>query len=332
MPLYLIINNVGVSMNYFSALQTFIHVAELQSFNRAASELSIKRSTVSRHISGLEEHLHITLFNRTSRGLSLTEAGTLFFPKAKELLHNLAEAKAATMALNQHPSGQLKLTVPGAFCRHHVLKLIDKFFLSYPDIDIYLRYSTGQESLIGTETDLAICFGALNQSTIRARKLATHSYAAYASPSCLHRPGFPLHVQQLIASAFFIPSEIGWYWREGKGEWQETGTHRLPRLISREEEVLLERAKNNQGIVVLPEWLAFNALKAGELVKVFPQITFQPGREPTDIWLAYPHKKTVSSKVRAFIDFMIAEIGEKPYWLDSPTATEKQPQRHPLTE
>ncbi|RNN90126.1 DNA-binding transcriptional LysR family regulator [Raoultella planticola] len=315
MPSYLIINNVGVSMNYFSALQSFIHVAELQSFNRAASELSIKRSTVSRHISGLEEHLHITLFNRTSRGLSLTEAGTLFFPKAKELLHNLAEAKAATMALNQHPSGQLKLTVPGAFCRHHVLKLIDKFFLRYPDIDIYLRYGTGQESLIGTKTDLAICFGTLNPSTVHARKLATQSYAAYASPACLQRPGFPLHVQQLIASAFFIPSEAGWFWRAGKGEWQETGMHRLPRLISREEEVLLERAKNNQGIVVLPEWLAFNAVQAGELVKVFPHIAFQPGREATNLWLAYPHKKTVSSKVRAFIDFMIAEIGEKPYWL-----------------
>ncbi|WP_164887132.1 LysR family transcriptional regulator [Raoultella planticola] len=305
-------------MNYFSALQTFIHVAELQSFNRAADELSIKRSTVSRHISGLEEHLHITLFNRTSRGLSLTEAGTLFYPKAKALLQNLAEARAATMALNQSPSGRLKLAVPSAFCRHQLLGLIDKFLLRYPDIDIYLRYTTGQESMIGTETDLAIYFGTLNQSTLRARKLAIHSYAAYASPVCLQRPGFPLHVQQLIASAFFTPSEAGWYWRQGQDEWQETGIHRLSRLFSQEDEVLLERAKNNQGIAILPEWMAFNALKTGELIKVFPQITFQPGRELTDIWLTYPHKKTVSSKVRAFIDFMIAEVGEKPYWLGEP--------------
>lgn len=302
-------------MNYFSALQTFIHVAELQGFNRAADELSIKRSTVSRHISGLEEHLHIMLLNRTSRGLSLTEAGTLFYPKAKALLQNLAEAKAATMALNQSPSGRLKLAVPSAFCRHQLLGLIDKFLLNYPDIDIYLRYITGQESMIGMETDLAICFGTLNQSTVRARKLAVHSYAAYASPVCLQLPGFPLHVQQLIASAFFTPNEAGWYWRQGQGEWMETGIHRLSRLFSQEDEVLLERAKNNQGIAILPEWMAFNAVKTGEIVKVFPQITFQPGRELTDIWLTYPHKKTVSSKVRAFIDFMIAEVGDKPYWL-----------------
>ena len=119
-------------MDYFAALNAFVEAAHANNFSRAAEKLSIKASTVSRYIKDLEHDLGIALFNRSTRTLRLTEGGETFLHHAVRVLDELEQAKHATASLNQHPRGLLKLNLPPAFARHHVLPLLGEFMAQHP--------------------------------------------------------------------------------------------------------------------------------------------------------------------------------------------------------
>lgn len=164
-------------MDYFAAMSAFVRTVELGSFSKAAEALDVKVSTVSRHVSGLEEDLRAALFNRSTRRLHLTEAGKTFHAHALQVLAELEQARSATMSLNARPQGVLRINVPSAFGRRHIVPHLKDFVREYPDIKLDVTLTDLQVDLIETGTDVAVRIGALADSGLIATKLAPQRIA-----------------------------------------------------------------------------------------------------------------------------------------------------------
>ncbi len=178
-------------MDYFSAIRAFLHAAESGSFSKAADRIAVKTSTVSRYVSELERDLGIALFNRSTRGLVLTEGGRVFREHAQAVLAALDEAREATSSLNASPRGLLRVTMPRAFGLRHVIPHLHEFTARYPGIDIDAVLSDETVNLIDNGIDLAIRIGVLPDSQLIARRLAMHRRIACASPTYLEQHGAP---------------------------------------------------------------------------------------------------------------------------------------------
>ncbi|MCM2491553.1 LysR family transcriptional regulator [Burkholderia glumae] len=322
-------------MDYFSAIRAFLCAAESGSFSKAAHRIAVKTSTVSRYVADLERDLGIALFNRSTRGLVLTEGGRLFREHALVVMSALDEARDATSSLNASPRGLLRVTMPRAFGLRHVIPHLPELAERYPEIDVDAVMTDTTLNLIDAGIDLAIRIGALPDSQLIARRLATHRRVACASPAYVERHGMPATPEALAGHAtlrFPLVSDDRWWFirrqaRAGQAP-QETGDAgdsppgkardvavRLSgRLRVDDAEALRQLAIAGCGIALLPTWAIGSALRDGSLLHLLPDWDAQATRAASAIWAVYPPKKTVSSKVRAFIDFQ-AEVFARPgYW------------------
>lgn len=309
------------SVDYFSAIKTFVHVTELGSLTRAAQALSIKTSTASRHLKDLEADLHIALFNRSTRGLSMTEGGKVFHARATALLEQLSDARDAAMALNKTPSGQLRVTIPGAFGRKYVTPYLPEFLARYPEIDVDIVFSDATLNLIESHIDLGIRIGALADSSLMARRLAGQTRVVCATPAYFQAHSVPatpeaMHAHRCLSYAR-APGNTVYARRiaEPASAWQKIVLS--GRLTLNDNDALLGAALAGNDLAVLPGWLVHDALASGKLQAVLTDWQIDYAREPVSVWAVYPPKKTVSSKVRALIDFLVEKYGDQPGW-DAP--------------
>lgn len=306
-------------MDYFSAIRAFLHAAELGSFSQAAEHTGVKTSTVSRHISELEHDLGIALFNRSTRGLVLTEGGRVFREHALVVVKSLEEAREATSALNRSPRGLLRVTLPGAFGRRHVVRHLPEFMDRYPKIDVDCVITDSVLNVIDSGIDLAIRIGALPDSQLMARQLATHRRVVCASPGYVAQHGYPAAPADLAhhtALRFALAADDRWFLVDGSRSGAAAG-HAVQlqgRLRVDDTDALLELAIAGSGVALLPVWAIGTALREGKLIRLLPDWEAQPTRAEPAIWAVYPPKKTVSSKVRAFIDFYAALYRREGYW------------------
>jgi len=307
-------------MDYFSAVRAFVHAAELQSFSKTARDMAVKTSTVSRYISELEKDLGIALFNRSTRGLVLTEGGRVFREHALKALQALDLARQAASSLNSTPQGVLRVTMPSAFGRRHIVPHLPEFMRRYPEIDVDAVITDETLSIIDAEIDVAIRIGALPDSLLTGKRLALQRRIVCASPDYLRRRGMPVMPADLVGHEslrFSLVPDDKWFFNrlEGSGAVVEQAVVELQgRLRSDDSEAILSLALDGCGIALLPTWILGGALRDGTLVHALPQWEVHANRQQASIWLLYPPKKTVSSKVRAFIDFYSAMVGEPPYW------------------
>jgi len=201
-------------MDYFAAVRAFIRASELQSFSKTAQQMEIKTSTVSRYITDLEADLGIALFNRSTRGLVLTEGGRVFREHALVALAALDEARQATSSLNASPQGLLRVTMPTSFGRRHVIKHLPAFMERYPHIDIDAVVTDEVVNIVEAGVDLAIRIGVLPDSQLMARQLATHRRVVCASPDYIGRFGTPATPDDLSSHAalrFTLASDDKWF-------------------------------------------------------------------------------------------------------------------------
>lgn len=297
-------------MDYFAALTAFVEAAEGNNFSRAAERLGIKASTVSRYVKDLEQDLGIALFNRSTRTLHLTEGGQTFLLHARRVLDELEQAKAATSALNQQPRGVLKLNLPPAFARHHILPVLNVFLVRYPQIKLELVLDNAQVNLIHAGVDLAIRIGALPDSTLKARKICAGKYLLVASPGFCEQyaaPATPADLAGLpaILSAHDVAFEAG-------GEVLPLVYGDCIRINDLDAQLLA--ARQGLGFALLPDWLVSKSVEAGELQAWLPHWSILGAEQAFAVWFVYPPKRIVSSKVRCFIDFVVEQLGETPYW------------------
>lgn len=300
-------------MDYFTALTAFVEAAEGNNFSRAAERLGIKASTVSRYVKDLEQDLGIALFNRSTRTLHLTEGGQTFLLHARRVLDELEQAKAATSALNQQPRGVLKLNVPPAFARHHILPVLNTFLARYPQIKLELVLEEAQVNLIHAGVDLAIRIGALADSTLKARKICAGKYLLVASPAFAAQHPAPSTPTDLDS----LPAILG---RHAADHFAFACADEVLPLVHGDSirisdlDAQLIAARQGLGFALLPDWLVAKSIETGELRVWLPHWTIRGAEQAFAVWFVYPPKRIVSSKVRCFIDFIVEQLGETPYW------------------
>jgi DNA-binding transcriptional LysR family regulator len=306
-------------MDYFAAMRAFVRSVDLGSFSKAAAEEGVKVSTVSRYVTALEADLGAALLNRSTRNLHLTEAGTTFYQHAVQILAGVEEARLATTSLNQRPRGVLRINIPAAFGRRHVMPHLRDFLAAYPDIGVDATLTDATVNLIETGTDVAIRIGTLADSTPVARRLAPHRRAVVASPDYLARqPDLeaPVDLRHHECLVFALQPTDAWYFQPREA----SGTDPLEitvsgRLRANDSEALLDAAVGGLGVALLPTWLIGEDVRAGRLVALLPawEALIAPGPERA-IWAVYPPKKVVAPKVRAFLTFLSQRFGKPPYW------------------
>ncbi len=318
-------------MDYFSAVRAFVRAAALRSFSKTADEMSVKTSTVSRYVSELEKDLGIALFNRSTRGLVLTEGGRVFREHALVALEALDNARELTSSLNHTPQGLLRVTVPVAFGHRHVVPDLPAFMTRYPDIDVDLVVSDDTMKLIEAGIDVAIRIGVLSDSLLMAKRLAPHRRIVCGSPDYFRRSGTPSVPGELAdhdaLRLSLLPDDKWMLTRQGatRGTLEQTAVGLKGRLRADDSEAVLDLALAGCGVALLPTWLAGPVLREGRLVRALPEWEARTGRDEPAIWAVYPPKKIVSSKVRAFVDFYAEVIGEPPYWDDDPSLESAAP-------
>ncbi|WP_322056226.1 LysR family transcriptional regulator [Paraburkholderia sp. J63] len=307
-------------MDYFAAVRAFLYAADLGSFNKAADQLNVKTSTVSRHIAELERDLGIALFNRSTRGLALTEGGRVFREQGAAAVRMLDEACAATSSLNASPQGLLRVTMPTAFGRRHVVAHLAEFTKRYPHIDVDVIITDEIVNFVATGIDVAIRVGVLPNSQLMARRLASHPCVVCASPDHVRRYGMPARPADLQAHPairFAIAGDDSWLLapQSGADEQEDAVEVKLHgRLRANNMEAILDLAITGCGAALLPLWAIGEPLRAGRLVRLLPDWEGQATNSSPAIWGVYPRKKTVSSKVRAFLDFYTDLFRQDHYW------------------
>ena len=306
-------------MDYFAGMRAFVRAVELGSFSRAAAEEGVKVSTVSRYVTALEADLGAALFNRSTRRLHLTEVGTTFYDRAVRILEDVADARLAATSLNMRPQGLLRINIPGAFGRRHVVPYLPGFLAAYPAIQVDATLTDETVDLIASGADIAVRIGALADSTLMAKRLAPQCRQPVAAPAYLagRRPvGVPNDLEDHDCLLFALQPKQVWYFQpHGAPVTDPLEVAVRGRLRANDSEALLNAALAGLGIALLPTWLTREAIMAGRLTPLLPdwEALIAPGPQRA-IWCVYPPKKVVAPKVRAFLSFIEARFGKPPYW------------------
>ncbi|WP_346825487.1 LysR family transcriptional regulator [Serratia inhibens] len=296
----------------FAAIPLFVAVVECGSFSAAGQRLGITKSAVSKRIAQLEGSLGVQLLHRTTRRLSLTEAGEQYFGYARNACAVVQEGEDAITRLQGQPQGILRLSVPMVFGRLHIAPLIPVFLAACPEVEINMMMDDKLVDLVEGGYDLAIRIGRLADSSLIARRIAPCYSVLCAAPAYLARSGTPKDLTQLAQHNCLFYS----YYRAGS-EWQFQGPEGGVRFQPRgnyqvnNSEALREALIAGLGICQMPTFIVGDDLAQGRLVEVLPDYRLPEHA----IYVVYPERKHVPAKVMAFVDFLLAQLGgERPYW------------------
>ena len=294
----------------WEGVSEFVSVAETESFTAAATRLGISTAQVSRQIGALESRLGVKLFYRTTRKVSITDTGQIYYNHCRQVLDGLAEAERAITDLHQTPKGRLNLTAPVTFGEKRIAPLVNEFVARYPELEVNLTLTNQMLDLVADCYDLAIRLGELEDSTMMAKRLSSRTHYVCASPDYLAAHGVPYALSELEQHNC-LQGTLD-YWRfEEKGK---------PRHIRVEGNLrcnsgwsLVDAALKGIGIVQLPDYYVQAELEAGRLVPILDKY-----RAPDDgIWAIYPHNRHLSPKVRLLLEHLSEGLG---------TAEDKKPE------
>lgn len=292
-------------MAVWEGISEFVAVAETQSFTGAANKLRMSTAQVSRQISALEDRLSVKLFYRTTRKVTITEAGEIYYNHCRHVLDGLLEAERAISDLNQTPRGQLKLTAPVTFGEHWVAPLINDFKAQYPDIHIHLTLSNQVFDLVTEGYDLAIRLGQLDDSSMIAKRLASRTLILCAAPAYLATHGTPHSLSELKQHNCLQGTLDVWRF-QNNGKPQSIRVNGT--LHCNSGWALADAAVKGIGIAQLPDYYLAPHLRTGRLVSILDQHRIADD----GIWAIYPQNRHLSSKIRLLIDFLTNRLKETP--------------------
>lgn len=285
-------------------LKTFVEVMHQGSFAAVARERNIDPSSVSRAIASLEKELGIRLFQRTTRQLSPTEAGTIYFSRIAPLIEEMEQA-VELITESQQPQGTLRVTASVSFGLKCIVPLLSKFELVYPEIAIDLLLSDARLDLVTERIDLAIRLGRMPDSSLIAQKLMSTRYYVCGSPDYLKQYQIkqPQDIAQHNCLLFPLPGfRSRWIFQDDHGT-----RFKIPvrgRTIISNAIGLQKCAIAGMGLALLPLWLIEQDLKTGKLVQVLPDYQVTASDFNTSAWLVYPSRSYVPLKVKVFSSFI----------------------------
>lgn len=285
----------------WDGISEFVYVAEYESFTRAAKELGVSTAQVSRQISALEKRLNIKLLYRTTRKVSLTEEGRVFYQHCRSVLDGLDAAEQAVSNLQSKPQGRIKLTAPVTYGEQQLLPLVNNFMVQYRDIEVTAFLSNQKIDLVEGGYDLAIRIGKLSDSTMMAKKLSHRTNFVCAAPDYLKKYGVPHSLTELNQHNCLLGTRDYWHFIEDGKNADKERNLRVSRTVQYNSgHSLVDAALKGLGIVQLPDYYVQKHLASGALVSVLDDY-----REPEEsIWAVYPHNRHLSPKIRLLVDYL----------------------------
>lgn len=292
-------------MDRLAAMQTFVRVAEAGSFSAAARQLGVGQPAISKTISLLEESLGARLIVRTTRKASLTEDGRRFLDAARHAIDAADAAERVVTARAAAPSGVLRIAASVAFARLQIVPRLPAFLARCPGVDIDLVLSDRFVDLVEEGIDIAIRIGELRDPGLVARRIGQMARITVATPAYWDRRGRPQHPSDLARHdcVLFTGLSTGDVWQfegpEGPIDVKVKG-----RVRASTSDAMREAVLEGLGVGVTPYWMWRDEASAGDVERVL--IDYEPTRRP--IQAVFPERKLVSSKVRAFVDFLAEEF------------------------
>jgi len=286
-------------------MAVFARVVDSGSFSKAARQLGVTPSAVSRQVARLEAVLRVRLLERTTRKLKLTDAGAAAYSRCQAMVAAAREVWALSDTHSAAPSGLVRMSMPKAVGRQLVHPLVLPFLRQYPEVDVQLLITDRTVDLFEESIDLALCVTDTPPPGLAGRPLATLQHRVCASPRYLAEQGHPQHPRELERHVciYLGEDERDRYWRfERAGEVATVAVR--GRYVANHSEVRLEAALSDLGIASLPGFTARSALERGDLVPVLPDWEHKTSYAGT-AWVLYPPNRFLPAKLRVWIDHLV---------------------------
>lgn len=300
-------------LDRFTGMQVFVRVASLGSLSAAARSLGMSQTMATKHIGAIEERLGVTLLQRTTRRLTLTEAGRNYLDAVERILAEIDAAETAASIETAQVRGTLRLNAPVSFGIREIAPLLPDLAARHPELTVDLGLNDRQVDLIEEGWDLAVRIGSLVDSSMIARRLATFRTVVCAAPSYIETHGRPKTIDDLKTHnclGYTLSRAVGadrWaFGRDGKTVIAIRGN-----LKANNGDALVAAAKAGQGVIYQPTFLVAHEIEAGHLI---PLRLDHDAIEFGGVYAAYPANRHPAAKVRATIDFLAERWGPVPPW------------------
>lgn len=300
-------------MERITSMQHFIEVVKNESFTAAAEKLSLSRAQISKSIMHLEQHLGTRLLNRTTRRVSLTDIGKIYFQRCQLILEDIEEMEGIASEQTEKPSGVLKISAPTSFGILHLQHLLPEYLKKYPDVQISLSLNDRFVDIVETGIDVVLRISKLSDSSLIARKIAPCKLVLCASPEFLKQYGTPTTPQELTLLPCLTYSN-----NVNPNRWQFSGPQGEINIkvsgpfVADNGDILKSITLAGMGISLLPEFIVGPEIYAGKLQPILPE--YSPEEIP--IYAIFPSRRYLSAKVRTFVDFISDYYGNNPDWLN----------------
>jgi DNA-binding transcriptional LysR family regulator len=307
-------------MDRFAELKTFCLVASCGGFSPAARQLGLATSSVTRLVDALEQRLGVILLNRSTRSVTLTEAGRSYYDDAQRILEQLDAADDAVTDGATGIVGVLRVAAPVTFAAMYIAPVLPELHERHPRLALDLRLSDTAVNLIDESIDVAIRIGSLDpQANLVARRLTGHSRVLCASPGYLARRGTPRHPAELAGhdclQFSFAENRRTWRLRRNDGV-AGVGPDEMPVeeiavnsvLQANNGELLRQAALSGMGVAMLADWLVRADLREGRLVRVLESYDVNPGAMDVALYALYQANRRGSQKIRAFVELLSSHL------------------------
>jgi DNA-binding transcriptional LysR family regulator len=303
-------------MDRLGSMEMFVVAVESGSFSAAGRRLGLAPSSVARAIGALEDCLGVRLLNRTTRSLSLTEAGRLYHERTRRILAEVEEAQLSVAQLEAAPRGTLRISMPVVFGRLHVAPALASFLARYPDLRLDLSMTDAFVDLVEEGIDVAVRIGELQDSSLIARRLAPSRRVICGSPAYFARrgvPAVPAELRHHDCLFYKLPGGRGsWRLRAPDGQVHEIEVSGS--LRANNADALHAAALGGLGLAILPTFITGPDIRQGALRAIFADHQVSPSALDANIYAVFPYSRHLSPKVRAFVDFLRARFAPPPYW------------------
>ena len=299
-------------MDRFEEMQTFIRVVDAGSLSNAAERMDIAKSAVSRRLADLESRLGVQLLHRTTRRINLTDSGRQFYRRCLQILNELEETEQQVSSEHTELRGRIRIAAPLSFGLLHLSPLIDEFLLAHPELSLDLDLNDRTLNLMDEGFDLGIRIGKLEDSSMKARKLASAKQILCASPDYLAQHGEPSHPRELInyrgLAYSNVPESHLWQFTDDD---DSTFSVQVPsRVRANNGDVLLKAAIDSLGIMASVSFICYQAIEQGKLRQILASYKL----DEVGIYAIYPAQRHLPKRVRLLIDFLAGKFGDTPYW------------------
>ena len=298
-------------MGQLEDMYIFLRVVETGSITKAAEQMNIAKSAVSKRLSLLEQKLGIKLINRTTRKSSITEAGQRYYQRSKLIVDEVDELNSQTSSSKRALEGTINIAVPLSFGLTHLTPALDLFLLQHTDLKLKINFSDQKIDIVEQGVDLAFRIGGLDNSTLQARKIAPIKHVLCASPEYLTLHGEPktpsdLNKHKVIKYGSTDQSGLKFLGQDGIKQ----VVHLAPHILANNGDFLKSLAESSHGITYLPTFIVWQSLAVKSLVPVLAR-----HKLPTMYaYAVYPPNRHLPLKVRSLIDFLVERFGDNPYW------------------